>query len=82
MIQEKNEEIAAQNEEMIAQNEELNQANKELIEAKNKVEVSEEKLKSIFRVAPAGIGVLYNRTFGDVNPSLRNDWLSYGRTAW
>jgi PAS domain S-box-containing protein len=45
LLQEKNEEIAAQNEEMAVQNEELNQANKELIEAKQKTEESEINLQ-------------------------------------
>jgi PAS domain S-box-containing protein len=42
----------------------------ELTIAKEKAEESEEKLKSIFRVAPSGIGVVINRTFVEVNPKV------------
>ncbi|MCF8227033.1 MAG: PAS domain S-box protein [Bacteroidales bacterium] len=44
--------------------------NSKLIAAKEKAEESEEKLKSIFRVAPAGIGVVQNRIFTEVNPKV------------
>ncbi|MCO5250188.1 MAG: PAS domain S-box protein [Candidatus Kapabacteria bacterium] len=38
--------------------------------AKEKAEESENKLKSIFRAAPNGIGVLIDRTFVEVNPKV------------
>ncbi len=41
-----------------------------LLKAKNTAEESENKLKSIFRVAPSGIGVLINRTIVEVNPKV------------
>jgi PAS domain S-box-containing protein len=47
LLQEKNEEIAAQNEEITAQNEELSQANHELFAAKEKADESD-RLKSAF----------------------------------
>jgi PAS domain S-box-containing protein len=47
LLQEKNEEIAAQNEEIFAQNEELSQANLELFTAREKAEESD-RLKSAF----------------------------------
>ena len=38
--------------------------------AEDTVRQNEEKLKSIFRVAPTGIGVLINRIFTEVNPKV------------
>ncbi|MGM0567428.1 MAG: PAS domain S-box protein, partial [Bacteroidota bacterium] len=45
-------------------------AEQQVIAAKEKAEVSEEKLKSIFRVAPTGIGIVTNRTLVEVNPKV------------
>ena len=39
-------------------------------QAEDAVRLNEEKLKSIFRVAPSGIGVVINRTFAEVNPKV------------
>ncbi len=55
LLQEKNEEIAAQNEELAAQNEELTQANQEYIVAKQKAEESEERFNLAMEASNDGL---------------------------
>lgn len=55
LLQEKNEEIAAQNEEMAVQNEELIQVNEELREAKRKTEESEERFNLAMKASNDGL---------------------------
>ena len=56
-----------QNKEYTALNEEYTTLNEELFFAKEKAEKSEAKIRSIFRSAPTGIGVVSNRIILQVN---------------
>ncbi|MFO7999684.1 MAG: PAS domain S-box protein [Marinilabilia sp.] len=65
-----NEEYLLINEEYLAANEELKEAYDELLRIKQITGESEEKMRSIYRVAPVGIGVVVNRVLKEVNPRI------------
>jgi PAS domain S-box-containing protein len=65
-----NEEYQAINEEYQVTNEELKEAYDGLLKAKQITEESEEKMLSIYRVAPMGIGIVANRMLKEVNPHV------------
>lgn len=56
------------NEEHQIANEELKEAYDELLKAKQITEESEDKMRSLYRVAPIGIGIVSNRILKEVNP--------------
>ncbi|MGE0076400.1 MAG: PocR ligand-binding domain-containing protein [Bacteroidales bacterium] len=68
--------IKEKTEEIEAQNEEYRQINEELYITKESALENYERLQSIFRVAPAGIGMLKNGILVEVNP-LICDLLGY-----
>ena len=65
-----NDEYQAVNEEYLLVNDELKQAYEKLYMAKEKAVESEERMRSIYRVAPTGIGIVINRILKDVNPRI------------
>jgi PAS domain S-box-containing protein len=65
-------ELVAAYEEMEASNEELEAQSQEIIYINHKMEKDEALLKSIFRVAPTGIGILKNNCFGWTNQMVEN----------
>ncbi len=65
-----NEELNGTIEELESTNEEFEEQNRELIMARNELERSESFLRSIFRAAPVGIGIVVNRVFGWTNEMI------------
>ena len=65
-----NEELNQTIEELESTNEEFEEQNRELIFARNELERSEFFLRSIFRAAPAGIGIVVNRVLGWTNEMI------------
>lgn len=58
------------NQEYLATIQELKEANEELIKTRRISEESDEKMRSIYRVAPTGIGIVINRKIKKVNPCI------------
>ncbi len=65
-----NEELRAAMEELEASNEEFEAQNEELIRSAYELQKNEAFQKSIFKVAPTGIGVVTNREFTTINKQI------------
>lgn len=58
------------NQEYLATIQELKEANEELIKTRRISEESDEKMRSIYRVAPTGIGIVIDRQIKQINPCI------------
>lgn len=58
------------NQEYLATIQELKQANEELIKTRRISDENDEKMRSIYRVAPTGIGIVTNRKIKKINPCI------------